>query len=61
MSEQLKPCPFCGSKDIGTSYHLPMFGEDMLYFVVCNDCGAMSYHSRVEKRAIEAWNRRVHE
>lgn len=58
MSEkvELKPCPFCGGKNIE-------FCTLGFYSMVCNvnkgGCGASSgYFSTVEK-AIEAWNRRV--
>lgn len=58
---ELKPCPFCGSKDVDVGYRLPMFGENLLYYAICNDCQATSVHTRFEKNAIEAWNRRASE
>ena len=59
MSE-LKPCPFCGSKDVEIRWHAPLFGEmAMLNYVICNDCGAMGSHKILESEAIKAWNRRT--
>ena len=58
----LKPCPFCGSRDVGLHH----FGDGFLdtVMVECNDCG-VSMHSKDyeldEKDAIELWNRRVKE
>ena len=57
----LKPCPFCG----GTQQHIETYGRlwfdyGVLYAVVCL-CGARSYQSITEEKAIEAWNRRVGE
>ena len=53
MSE-LKPCPFCSSKNIVINdYH------SMTVFIQCNDCGVTFPHFESEQEAIEAWNRRV--
>ncbi len=56
MTENLKPCPFCGGKAVlNTGY--PMG----LWTVRCNECrGKISrYHSRKEAEA--AWNRRIYD
>lgn len=58
---ELKPCPFCGSKDVDVGYHLPMFGRNLLYYVICMECHATSVHTELEKKTIEAWNRRANE
>jgi hypothetical protein len=47
MSEQLKPCPFCGSERV--EYH----GRDV--GVVCNGCGSTGPHDMES----EAWNDRA--
>ena len=55
MSEELKPCPFCGGKavlgDLGF--------EDREYYVVCKKCGAETIISRYPERVIDLWNRRT--
>ena len=53
---ELKPCPFCGSQDIGlwTSY-----GYEYLNYVWCGGCGAKTESFPEEAQAIEAWNRRA--
>lgn len=56
----LKPCPFCGSKDIELSaeeYH----DKDVFYIVSCNNCGAQIEGSGRGKEAAEAWNTRKEE
>ena len=54
---ELKPCPFCGSKDIELSaeeYH----DKDVFYIVSCNNCGAQIEGSGRSKEAAEDWNTR---
>lgn len=58
MSEELKPCPFCGGKArlrSGTIVTLPM------HQVYCLSCGAGCGHRYTEAEAIEAWNTRYEE
>ena len=52
MSEELKPCPFCGGE--ARLIHL----NDVNKYVECVDCNAESalYDRRIQ--AIEAWNNR---
>ena len=52
MSVELKPCPFCGSKDI------KLCGSHV-YWVICNGCYAKTAIDAQKKKAIEFWNRRV--
>ena len=63
---ELKPCPFCGSKEAPALVTLD--GKDGFrnrYYVVCYywewGCGASGgvYHSKDE--AVEVWNRRAYE
>ena len=62
MTEDLKPCPFCGSEDSA------MFSQDvdpynvytdLRYFVKCKCCGCRSKKCRTEEKATAKWNRRV--
>lgn len=58
MSE-LKPCPFCGGKAIGT----PSCKPEWVYEIKCTDCGAKIKKlaicpSCARREAIEAWNAR---
>jgi len=64
MSDELKPCPFCGSEDSGT------FKSSNLYYVACRCCDAEGpsffygvsencdkYEAR--SKACKAWNERI--
>ena len=54
MSEELKPCPFCGTTFLGV--------QPSGWWVWCENCGAegpANKHARDE--AITAWNRRANE
>ena len=51
MSEELKPCPFCGGKA-----KLMISVED---WVLCTICKASSDTTSDPKRAIEKWNKRA--
>ena len=57
MKVELKPCPFCGSKNIrkvtGPFKKTQMF--------VCYECGAdvCFYGAEQEPKATDAWNRRA--
>ena len=56
---KLKPCPFCGGKDVATM----LCGDG--YYVVCysrnkgKGCGSSTGWHETEQEAIEAWNKRV--
>ena len=49
MSEELKPCPFCGGKSIMNGYR----------FIFCSDCRAIIDHLCNQENGITAWNRRA--
>lgn len=53
--EELKPCPFCGSKKLEVCYTVDY--EERL--VSCNDCDADGPMCSTREMAIEAWNRRA--
>ena len=50
MREEIRPCPFCGSRDVDT-----IVGSVESY-VVCGDCSATGPLSDNEAEAIELWN-----
>lgn len=55
MSEELKPCPFCGEIPVilSNSFSQP-------FKVYCWECEIGQYQGfRQEQYAIEAWNRRA--
>ena len=63
MHEELKPCPFCGSKNIVVRKYTAVAGVH--YYVQCDSanggCGA-EFESRISRKdAIKAWNKRVAE
>lgn len=53
MSEELKPCPFCGDK---TVY---VYWREEQYFVSCNNCDCEGGKQDTQEEAIKAWNRRA--
>lgn len=59
MSEELKPCPFCGCPHIAVGRFLN-YGRKLIQFH-CPKCNAQSGVSEDEQRAIEHWNMRYNE
>ena len=61
MSEELKPCPFCGEDEalIETSEKCIRLVYAQAYQVHCNDCCATTEWSHDKEKAIEAWNKRA--
>jgi len=64
MSEELKPCPFCGSE--AYIWNIRDWGEPPLFIIEvgCEKCDVHFRKCRetleeAKSRAIEAWNRRV--
>lgn len=53
MSDELKPCPFCGGEA-----KCEIQDGEMFYFVECVDCGNATCGWVYESRAIEKWNAR---
>lgn len=53
--EELKPCPFCGHRDIRVRKNN---AKDVCY-IFCNGCGCSTGGDVVRDMAIETWNRRV--
>ena len=51
MSDELKPCPFCGSSNTTLDYYEISGPQELGTIVVCNDCGASA-------KSIVDWNTR---
>ena len=56
---ELKPCPFCGSDDVGIGHKLPEFGEELTHYVVCNKCGSKTANFRNKQTAVNVWEARA--
>ena len=54
MNEELKPCPFCGSK-----YIRILGGGNTFPYVECSNCIASTESELIRAEAIKNWNRRV--
>ena len=66
MTEDFKPCPFCGGADIRSDNHGkvsrdPMHRDDDVWSMCCYGCGATFPNRYRRELLIEAWNRRVRE
>ena len=64
MTEELKPCPFCGAKAIHGSHKKGSPGawendEDHWIFCASDDCLAHVGMCETKDEAIAAWNRRA--
>lgn len=54
MSEELKPCPFCGMTSLIIEDYQPM--QDV--HVVCKDCGAKVSFDGIRYTVASRWNMR---
>lgn len=54
MSEFIKPCPFCGSHNVGVSRT-----NDDACWLSCDECGAESSSTSRRSNAIAIWNNRT--
>lgn len=53
---ELKPCPFCGSKEVRMRFD-SVFES---YYVACKKCGAdVHQFYGLKDEAVKAWNRRT--
>lgn len=53
MTNELKPCPFCGSNHVSFKSPVPRDWN-----VVCFGCGAMTGITKSNKKALKEWNTR---
>ena len=58
MTEELKPCPFCGCDQVLT-WHIGHY--DRPWVVECWRCQTQGPHAITEDVAIKLWNERVKE
>ena len=58
MSNELKPCPFCGSTNIDCA---DAGHKTDVWFIQCDDCGATFPHFDSEQEAKDAWDKRANE
>lgn len=60
---ELKPCPFCGGKEIDVCEEGKMFGKSAYsrtyLFARCRKCYARTGVHGTKPKTIEAWNRRA--
>lgn len=54
---ELKPCPFCGEKEIAIYLYEKIYGIEV-YKACCTKCSAQFYRGTREE-LIEAWERRT--
>ena len=52
--QELKPCPFCGSRNIRIVTHM-----STRCFVACNECSAQTHMCLEKSSAIDVWNHRT--
>lgn len=55
----LKPCPFCGSKDVELRAGINTVAFNNAYQVACNNCGCRTGLSVHDAETAKAWNTRV--
>lgn len=51
--ETIRPCPFCGSKQVGFCFN----DGNTSMWVECDDCGAEGSGATIQADAVESWNR----
>jgi Lar family restriction alleviation protein len=66
MSEELKPCPFCGCRDVALvendKAHFRLGSYTLVTYAFCTGCGAQTGTKagmEAAERAIDGWNRRA--
>jgi Lar family restriction alleviation protein len=61
MSEEIKPCPFCGSNEVEQFKKVNQIHDVKLFGYCCWNCGAESGISGIEEEAIQKWNKRPYD
>ena len=73
MSNELKPCPFCGGEAVAkfvSPYFVKEDYQGLCYVVGCKECGCSTslyysykhmYDDEAKEQAIAAWNRRTND
>lgn len=59
MTEELKPCPFCGGSDSDCFIEDGTGEGQYWYYVECRCCECRSGFYDIDKDAISAWNTRA--
>lgn len=55
---ELKPCPFCGSKNVEISEEKYMYTDEEYTVVICQECRSTGPHSITDRMARITWNGR---
>lgn len=53
----LKPCPFCGKREVRLVRVSDFYDQEDAFYVACSDCNASQFPD-VKERAIQDWNQR---
>ncbi len=64
MSNEIKPCPFCGSdKSLTTEMIFPISKKqnEFDWYVICNRCSVYGPYTSSEDGAIKKWNQRPYD
>lgn len=56
MTDKLKPCPFCGSHNVGVFHYKAALRDS--FACNCYNCHVGMYPVETEEQAIEDWNTR---
>ncbi|WP_426577629.1 Lar family restriction alleviation protein [Xenorhabdus stockiae] len=66
MSSELKPCPFCGSDNLGSNHYFDSDDKNYIGWIDCYSCDARGPEigwfddfGEAETEAIKLWNQRA--
>lgn len=61
LEDDIKPCPFCGSKEVilTDSSDIDEYGDETTYYVWCKNCGECSEFWEDPDDAIGQWNKYI--